>query len=264
MLIQKLTEKQTSIIQAGVLISVLVLMERYSPIRQPREQKRQRIVRNLAIAGLGLVIQAIEKPLINRALSVTKKHNLGLLNQWRLPSYLRVSLGVMMLDYTLYWWHYLNHRSRFLWRFHEIHHADMDMDFSTANRFHFGELFLSFFWRLSQITVLGIDHVSLSLWQNLLSYSILFHHSNLKLPALCEKFLQPVIVTPNIHAIHHSKIKSDSNTNFSSGLSLWDRLHRTFRSPKPNENLIMGTADLQEVGDAELAQMLSRPFKRRG
>lgn len=261
MLFPKLTKAQKSILKVGMFISILLLLEKHRPIRKPREQKSRRIIRNLAIAGLALLVQAMEKPLINRSLSFTKKYNLGLLNFRQIPNWLRIPIGVLLLDYTLYWWHYLNHKSNLLWKFHEVHHADIDMDFSTANRFHFGEIFLSFFWRLSQITILGIDTASLTLWQNLLSYSILFHHSNIKLPRPLERLMQAIIVTPGIHTIHHSTIESDSNTNFSSGLSLWDKLHKTFRSPRANENLIMGTENLQNLSDINLIAMLSSPFR---
>ena len=109
------------------------------------------------------------------------------------------------MDYTLYVWHILTHRVPLLWRFHAVHHVDLDLDASTALRFHFGELAVSVPYRAAQIALLGVDAEALSYWQMFLSLSVLFHHSNVRLPREFESVLSWFVVTPRMHGIHHSK-----------------------------------------------------------
>jgi sterol desaturase/sphingolipid hydroxylase (fatty acid hydroxylase superfamily) len=111
-----------------------------------------------------------------------------------------------------------------------VHHADLDLDASTALRFHFGELTLSVLFRCAQIVVIGATPLPLSVWQTLLLVSILFHHSNVRLPAGAEAKLSRFVMTPRLHGIHHAASRSETDSNFSSGLTVWDRLHGTLRT----------------------------------
>jgi len=142
-------------------------------------------------------------------------------------------LAVLLLDYSLYVWHVLTHRVPLLWRFHLVHHVDLDMDASTALRFHLGELLLSVPWRAAQIGLIGVSWRVYAIWQALLMLSILFHHSNFRLPLRVEGYLNRLIVTPRMHGIHHSIASDEVNSNWSSGLSFWDRLHGTLRLDVP-------------------------------
>ena len=114
---------------------------------------------------------------------------------------------MLLMDYTLYVWHVLTHRVPALWRFHAVHHIDLDLDASTAVRFHFGELTLSTPWRVAQVVVIGTSPLALSIWQTGLLMSILFHHSNVELPLAIERRLGRVFVTPRMHGIHHSQVR---------------------------------------------------------
>ena len=136
--------------------------------------------------------------------------------------------AILLLDYTLWWWHRWNHVWPPLWKFHFVHHADLDLDVSTALRFHFGEMALAAFFRAAQIRILGVDPKALFWWQRILLVSILFHHSNLRLPADADRRLVQFIVTPRMHGIHHSEIESETNSNWASLFTCWDVLHRTF------------------------------------
>jgi sterol desaturase/sphingolipid hydroxylase (fatty acid hydroxylase superfamily) len=154
----------------------------------------------------------------------------GLLKIFRLPKVLETILAVVLLDYTLYLWHVLTHKVPFLWRFHRIHHADLDLTASTAIRFHFGEITISVLFRAGQILLIGVSPHAFQIWQTLLFVSIFFHHSNVRLPKDFEEKLQKLLVTPRLHGIHHSTEETEMNSNWSSGLSVWDKLHGTFRS----------------------------------
>jgi sterol desaturase/sphingolipid hydroxylase (fatty acid hydroxylase superfamily) len=170
-------------------------------------------------------------------------------------------LAVVLLDYTLYIWHVLTHRLALLWRFHLVHHVDLDMDASTALRFHFGELALSIPWRAAQIMLIGVSPLSLSVWQTLLLLSIQFHHSNVRLPIRTERRLNRFIVTPRMHGIHHSIVPEEADSNWSSGLTIWDRLHGTLRLNVPQDEIVIGVPAYRDPEEAQLETVLVMPFE---
>jgi len=145
----------------------------------------------------------------------------------KLPLWAETPLAVGLLDCTLYAWRVLVHQVPWLWRFHMVHHADLDMDASTALRFHFAELTISVPWRAARVAVIGVSPLALSTWQTFLFCSILFHHSNARLLIGLGRRLSRLLVTPRVHGMHHSIIKEEINSNWSSGLTLWDWLRGT-------------------------------------
>src|ERR1041385_6567048 len=183
----------------------LVLLERKRPLRHERESKLRRNGRNLAVASLGaLTAQLVEAPVVRPLARFVERRRFGLLKQLRLPRLLEIIAAVLLMDYTLYFWHILTHRLPFLWRFHAVHHVDLDLDASTALRFHFGEIALSIPYRAAQVLLIGVDPQILFVWQTFLLLSIMFHHSNIQLPKSVEDRLVRFIVTPRMHGIHHS------------------------------------------------------------
>ncbi|HEX8336525.1 MAG TPA: sterol desaturase family protein, partial [Pyrinomonadaceae bacterium] len=178
----------------------------------------------------------------------------------RLPAWLEAAAAVVLLDYTLYLWHVLTHRSPRLWRFHVVHHIDLDLDATTALRFHFAELALSAPWRAAQILAIGVSPLALSVWQTLLMLSVLFHHSNVRLPVALERKLNLLVVTPRMHGIHHSAVRAETDSNWSSGLTLWDRLHGTLRLDVPQAGIDIGVPAYRDPREVGLASMLALPF----
>ena len=172
---------------------------------------------------------------------------------------LRVVAGVVLLDYGLYLWHVLTHKVPLLWRFHLVHHIDLDLDASTAIRFHFGEMLLSVPWRLAQVRVAGASPMTASVWQTCLLMSILFHHSNVRLPMGLERRLRRVIATPRLHGIHHRPEPACLNSNWSSGLSIWDIVHRT-HCWREDEQLSTGVPNYERAEDVTLLRCLAIPF----
>lgn len=185
----------------------------------------------------------------------------GFLPRLRLPVRIETLLGVLLLDYTLYWWHVLLHRVPFLWRSHVVHHTDLVLDTSTALRFHRLEFLVSVPWRLGQVFVLGIRPRTLSLWQRLTFVEVLFHHSNLRLPIQFERQLSSVLVTPRVHGIHHSVISAERNTNFSSGLTVWDVLHRSLKTDVPQQEIESGVCTHHAPQELSLPHLLTIPFE---
>jgi len=245
----------------GVL-TCLVLLERKRPLRRERESKLRRNGRNLAVAALGaLTVHLLESPVVGPLARVVGRRRLGLLKLVTLPRTLEIIAAVVLMDYTLYLWHVLTHRVPFLWRFHAVHHVDLALDASTALRFHFGELAASVPYRAAQVVLLGVDTESLSYWQMFLSLSILFHHSNVRLPRRFESVLSWFLVTPRMHGIHHSNEPVEANTNWSSGLACWDRIHRTFRLDIPQEQIHIGVKGIDTEERVQLPKILSQPFR---
>src|ERR1700722_1684915 len=251
-------------IVAGTFLT-LAFLERRRPLRRTVEPGLPRTGRNLAIATIGLIaVNLAETPIVARAAAMVERRGWGLVKWFRLPLWLEVCAAVVLMDYTLYLWHVLTHRVPALWRFHAVHHADLDLDASTAVRFHFGELTLAAPWRVAQILAIGTSPLALSIWQTGLLASILFHHSNLELPLDVERRLSRLIVTPRMHGIHHSVLHGETEANWSSGLSVWDSLHRTLRLNVPQSGITIGVSGLQRTEDVGLTRMLALPFDTDG
>jgi len=240
---------------------LLAWLERRRPLRRPVEPKLRREARNLGVAAAGaLALRLAEKPVVGPLAALVERRRWGLLKLRELPTWLEVPLAVLLLDYTLYLWHVLTHRRPWLWRFHVVHHLDLDLDASTALRFHFAELVMSVPWRAAQVLLLGVSPLSLSAWQTLLLVSILFHHSNVRLPAGVERRLVALVVTPRMHGIHHSTVREETDSNWSSGLTLWDRLHGTLRLDVAQREIVVGVPAYRDPREVTLAEILKLPF----
>ena len=236
-------------------------LERRRPLRRAVEPKLTRQGRNLTIAALSAVaLQLCEPPVAQPLTQIVERKKLGLLKIRPLPPVLETVLAIVLLDYTLYLWHVLTHKVPFLWRFHLVHHVDLDLDASTALRFHFAEIMVSVVWRAAQILVIGITPRSFAVWQAFLFPSILFHHANLRLPLVAERKLQNFIVTPRLHGIHHSCEQDETNSNWSSGLTLWDKLHGTFRADVPQNEIVIGVPAYHQPDAVTLGKILTLPF----
>jgi sterol desaturase/sphingolipid hydroxylase (fatty acid hydroxylase superfamily) len=240
----------------------LLWLERRRPLRRSVEPKARRNVRNLTLAALGATaVQIAEKPVAQPLTALVERRRWGLLKRLSLPVWLEVPLAVALLDYTLYLWHILVHKVPWLWRFHQPHHVDLDMDASTALRFHFGEMLASVPWRAAQIVAIGVSPLALSVWQTATLVEIMFHHSNVELPVEVERGLCRLIVTPRMHGIHHSIVPEETDSNWSSGLTLWDWLHGTLRLDIPQDAIIIGVPAYREPEEVTLPKVLAMPFE---
>ncbi|MBS1797768.1 MAG: sterol desaturase family protein [Acidobacteria bacterium] len=241
--------------------AALYLLENKRPLRRQKESKAVETVRNLALAATaGLAVALLENPVAGRLTAAVERNDIGLLKIRRLPKPLETALAVVLLDYTLYWWHVLTHRLPFLWNFHRVHHADRDLTVSTAIRFHFGEIALSVLFRAGQILLIGVSPPALTIWQTLLLLSIFFHHSNVRLPKNLESKLEFLMMTPRLHGIHHSAAMDEMDSNWSSGLTVWDRLHGTFRDDVPQAAIEIGVGEFPDERQVTFRRMLAAPF----
>jgi len=252
----------TALVIASVF-GMMLVVERLRPLRACVEPKLRRIVRNLATGGTSLaVVTLLGVPLLAPLSQWVTARHLGLLNVAGLSGAAKVVLSIVLLDYTLWIWHFASHRVAFLWRFHLVHHVDRDLDSSTALRFHFGEHALSIAYRAAQITLIGVSPQALWVWQLLLFTSILFHHANIELPIEWERRLVRLIVTPRMHAIHHSDQLSETDSNWSSLLSIWDYLHGTILLSVRQAGITIGVPAYQYANEVTFWRLFVLPFRR--
>ena len=229
-----------TLVRGGILLgaaATVLWLERRRRARPYVEPPVTHVTRNLAFAGLAAAtVQILEAPVVMPVARLVERRRWGLLQRIGGPSWLRAIAGMLLLDYTLYLWHRLAHRAPWLWRFHLVHHVDLDLDATTGLRFHAGELAASVPWRAAQVVAIGVTPGTLMLWQTLTLACVLFHHSNARLGARAERILSWILATPQMHAIHHSIEPVQLHSNFSSGLAIWDRLHGTARfDARPQE-----------------------------
>ena len=165
------------------------------------------------------------------------------------------------MDGWTYGWHRLNHRVPFLWRFHRAHHSDAQMDVTTASRFHIGEILFSNCLRIPLILLLGIQLWELVLYETALLAVIQFHHANVGVPPRLDQLLRCFIVTPAMHKVHHSRWQPETDSNYSSLLSIWDRLFRSFRLRDDPRTIQFGLDEFARPENQTLAGILKTPLK---
>jgi sterol desaturase/sphingolipid hydroxylase (fatty acid hydroxylase superfamily) len=207
----------------------------------------RRFATNIALVVVGTAILRVVFPLLAVGLAVRiEAGGGGLLGA--LPAVAAVPVGVVLLDLVIYWQHRLLHRIPLLWRLHRVHHADTGFDVSTGVRFHPLEGILSMLIKLGTILLFGLAPLAVLIFEVALSTGSLFTHANLRLPAGFERRLRWIFVTPEMHRVHHSWHRDETDSNFSFHLSLWDRLFGTYRD-QPRDGHVQMTIGLQEFRD---------------
>ena len=239
----------------------IVLAERRWRLREPTQPEPGRSLRNLALgAGALAVVQGMEAPIVQPLARLVERRRLGLAQWLPLPAWGRDAAAFLLLDYGIYRWHVLTHDVPFLWRFHLVHHVDLDLDASTALRFHAADMAISVPYRALQVLTAGASPRALAWWQRFFFLSVLFHHSNWRLPAGLDRALSRVLTTPRMHGIHHTARRDRTDSNWSSGLSLWDHLHRTFRDDVPPPDEAIGVPAYRDAAELGVAASLAMPF----
>lgn len=254
---------------ATVMLVLLWIAEAIAPMFAGRPRRLQHDVANLALGAINIVVAAV---LFGAALlTVTewaRQHNFGMLHWISLPDWLAWPLALILFDGWMYAWHRLNHRVPLLWRFHAVHHADRELNVTSAVRFHTGEIVLSSLARLLVLPLLGMRMPQLFVYEAVLLPVILFHHANVKVPARLDAALRCVITTPWMHWVHHSRWQPETDSNFASVLSIWDRIFGTFQLRSNPGDLELGLdEDVEEWQWRSAWGMLGRPFRavtRRG
>ena len=239
----------------------LLLLETLFPLFVNRKQRIRHVGRNMAIMLVNnVVIVALLSVATAFIFGIIEKNNLGLFNHVDLPYWLRLIFIILLFDLWMYIWHWMNHRYALLWRFHRMHHSDTEMDASTALRFHPGEIVLSTILRWGIFLAFGITLFDLLLYEIIMMPVILFVHSNFYLSHNVDKMLRSVIVTPWMHWVHHSQVYSESNSNYGTIFSWWDRLFKSFRLRSDPKNIKYGIEEIQPHQWQSIWGMLKTPF----
>lgn len=258
-----LEESSVRILILAFIFFAALVAESIWPLRKATQPKLTRVRRNLGVAAVSaILLRFLFLPLELSAAAYVTKEDIGLLNSIALPSGFEFIFALLLLDYTLYIWHFLNHRIPFLWRFHNAHHTDLDLDASTATRFHFGELGLSAFYRVGQIFILGIDIQTLLLFETLVTAFALFHHANVRLPLRIESWVSKILVAQRMHGIHHSIVRTETDSNFGTILSVWDRIHRTLKVKIPQNKITIGNPAYRSLSEQSFLGILTIPFRK--
>lgn len=262
------------VLRLGVFLSVFAVMavaEIVLPMRELVASKARRWTTNLAIVALGgLVVRAMAAlavPLAAVAIAVVAEaKGWGLLNQVDWPVWLEVLIAVAVLDFAIWFQHLVAHKVPLLWRLHQMHHADRDIDVTTAIRFHPIEIGLSMLWKMACVMALGASPEAVLLFEIVLNGLAMFNHANVALPSRLDAILRLVFVTPDMHRVHHSVLSGEHNSNYGFNLSLWDRLFATYTAQPEHghHGMTIGLPQYQTEAPTRLGWSLLLPFRRRG
>lgn len=248
------------------ILGIMALWERLSPSRRLSVSKPLRWGSNLGLVVLNTVLLRAGFPLAAVGFAaIAAEQGWGLLNVVALPGWLAILLSVMALDLVIYWQHVMFHALPTLWRLHKVHHADRDFDVTTGLRFHPIEIFLSMGIKIAAIALLGAPPVAVLIFEVLLNATAMFNHGNVSLPRSVDRLLRWVVVTPDMHRIHHSVIVQETNSNYGFNLPWWDYLFGTYRArpAKGNQGMTIGLTEYQNtLRVAQLPWVLLLPFSR--
>jgi sterol desaturase/sphingolipid hydroxylase (fatty acid hydroxylase superfamily) len=252
-------------VETVVIVTVfltLFLLETLRPLRRPKRRKVPRLLVNALITGLSFGVGfAVVRPVALLGVSTwTEAHNFGLLPWSGLPIWVQFAVGFLWMDLSFYWWHRANHVYPLLWRFHNAHHIDPDMDVSTAFRFHFVETFYSTGFRILQVGLAGIAPFIYLVYELIFNLATMFHHSNLYLPLGFERWLNKIIVTPRMHGLHHSAVGPETNANYSVIFRWWDYIHQSLRLNVPQKEVVIGVPGYLMPPDNSVLHLITMPF----
>lgn len=250
-------------IALSLMFVVLFFFQTKWTLRSPTQPVVKRSIINILVSIPSFtLLRFVFLPLMVGIAIKNEAWEWGLLYFIDTDQYLKILIAFLILDYTNYIWHILNHKLPFLWRFHVVHHSDPDLDISTALRFHFGELIGSVFFRGVFVLLSGASPLQVLLYEVIFEAATQFHHSNWKLPYRFEKILNWLIVTPRMHGIHHSVIKSETDSNYSVIFSFWDRIHQTVRLNINQDAIITGVPSYNNPSELTVLYLLKMPFTR--
>jgi Sterol desaturase len=251
-----------SLLAVGVF-ALLFVLERFFPLRKSTCSLLARILVNAAVSVLTFVVAiSLAQPAAQWALRLSDGTPFGLVHLIPLPAAINFGLSFLLMDLGFYYWHLANHRVPVLWRFHNVHHVDPDLDVSTAFRFHFGEIALSAGFSVVQVSLIGVSAWAFAFYQTAFQIEVLFHHSNLRLPIGLERLVSKVFVTPRMHGIHHSQVQRENNSNYGTIFSFWDRVHRTLGLNIPQSEIVVGIPAYANAEDNRVSAALLMPFRK--
>lgn len=248
---------------AGVL-AIMALWEECQPTRCLRLQRRHRWPINLGLAAFNVALIRLSMGAAAwLAANWAVEQQFGLFNTVSMSHGLAIALSLLLLDLAIYAQHVAAHRWRWFWRLHQVHHSDLDFDTSTALRFHPLEIMLSMAYKTALVVALGVPPVAVVAFEVILNGCALFNHGNVSLPSGVERYCRYLLVTPDMHRIHHSALPSETDSNYGFSLSWWDKLFRTYcRQPQQAQTeMRIGLECFRDAGELGFLGLLAMPFR---
>jgi sterol desaturase/sphingolipid hydroxylase (fatty acid hydroxylase superfamily) len=249
----------------GVMLAVLG-WERARPRRLPTTSRRHRWPVNLGLVAVDIVAVRLLLPaaMVSAALFAAER-GWGVLNHLVVPFWLAALVTIVLLDFGVWAQHMAMHKFTPLWRLHRVHHTDVDVDVTTGVRFHPFEILLSMIYKSLLVVALGAPAIAALAFEILLNASSLFTHGNVRLPTALDRVLRLVVVTPDMHRVHHSVLRPETDSNYGFNLSIWDRLFGTYRAqPRAgHDGMIIGLPEFRQPSDQRLSRLLLQPLLRR-
>jgi sterol desaturase/sphingolipid hydroxylase (fatty acid hydroxylase superfamily) len=248
---------------AGILLT-MALWEWAAPRRHASITRSWRWPNNIGVVLVDTLLLRVLLPVSAVGLAlIAQTRGFGLFNSVQLPAALVVFLSVIILDLAIYFQHVLFHAVPLLWRLHRMHHADLEFDVTTGLRFHPFEILLSMAIKFAVIAALGTPAVAVLIFEVLLNATSMFNHSNIRIPAALDRRLRWLLVTPDMHRVHHSIVARETNSNFGFNLPWWDRLFGTYRAQPAagHEGMTIGIEQFREPHELRLDRMLPQPLR---
>ncbi|MCZ6458786.1 MAG: sterol desaturase family protein [Gammaproteobacteria bacterium] len=246
------------------VFTAIVLWEIGSPRRKRAVSRWLRWPSNLGIVVFNTLLVRILIPTAAVGLAlIVEAQNWGLLNQFVAPGWVTIVLAMLILDFAIYLQHIMFHAVPLFWRMHRMHHADLDFDVTTGARFHPIEILLSMGIKLMVVAALGPPVVAVVMFEVLLNASSMFNHGNVRVPLSLDRVLRWLVVTPDMHRVHHSILPNETNSNFGFNLAWWDRLFGTYRAQPVagHDEMTIGIEGFSEPRELRLDRMLAQPFR---
>lgn len=254
-------------IRFGIFASVLVVMALWEVVAPRRAQalgRRQRWPSNFGVVALNTLLVRVPLPMGIVAVALwCEARGLGVMNLWALPDWLTIPLTVIVLDLAIYAQHVAFHAVPMLWRLHRMHHADTEIDVTTGARFHPIEILLSLLLKIALVILLGAPAAGVLAFEVLLNVTAMFNHSNVRLPAAIDRLLRLVVVTPDMHRVHHSVVPRETHANFGFNMPWWDRMFGTYRAEPEagHDRMVIGLPMFRDPEEQRLDRMLTQPFR---
>lgn len=246
-----------------VVFLILMMGEVLASRRRLTTSKSRRWFINLAMVALSPLSVSLIFPVLPVALALlASEQNWGLLNQLDIPLWLEVLIAVIVLDFAVFLHHVLHHAIPTLWRLHMVHHADLDFDMTTGLRFHPIEIIVSMAIKLSAVAALGAPPLAVLIFEVALNATSMFNHSNIHIPEKVDRILRLLVVTPDMHRVHHSVIIRETNSNYGFNLPWWDRLLGTYKDQpdKGHTDMVIGLSQFRDPKKLSLPRLLILPF----
>ena len=243
---------------------VMISWEYFSPRRVLSIERKSRWLTNLGLAALNMVMMRVSVGSIAYLTAVNaQEQSIGLLNQFSSPSGFSILMTLLGLDFAIYAQHVLAHKWPLLWRLHQVHHTDIDIDATTAVRFHPLEILLSMAYKVVCILLIGANPLAVIVFEIILNATATFNHSNVYIPPKLERVIRYLLVTPDMHRIHHSVIPEETDSNYGFSLSCWDRLCRTYTAEpqSPQTEMAIGLAGFRQPQELGFYRLLRLPFQ---